>query len=100
VYYFELEQENAMLDNLTRRESLQSLAGMAALWTPAANSLAVRAFNAEGQPAGEAQLKSLLLIDAEGRPFEHLPQVTGPGTATIGVPAVEFQVMMMLPVLI
>src|SRR6187399_12652 len=85
--------------DLSRREMLvQSFAGMVV--TPfvstAAGSLTVRAFDPAGKPAGARQLASLLLVDADGRPFELLPQLKGDGVCTIALPNRDFQLMMRL----
>jgi endo-1,4-beta-xylanase len=87
-----------MFDMLNRREALQSFAGMAASWSAAGSTLTARAFDTEGKPAGSALLGSLLLNNAEGRPFELLPQVKGDGAVTIGLPNQKFELAMLLPV--
>ena len=81
-----------------RREVLWSLAGIAPLWSAAGAALTARAFDPEGRPASPAQLESLLLNNADGRPFELLPQLKGEGTVTIGVPGQKFELTMLLPV--
>lgn len=86
---------------VTRREALvRSLAGMATPFEAAAagSTLTVRAFDPEGKPAGPRQLQSLLLIDAEGRPFELVPQLKGDGVCSIALPSRDFQLMMRLKV--
>jgi GH35 family endo-1,4-beta-xylanase len=88
-------------NDLTRRDMLvQSFAGIvvAPLLPRSAASLTARAFDADGRPAAARQLESLLLIDADGRPFELLPQMKGDGVCTIDLPDRDFQVMMRLPV--
>jgi endo-1,4-beta-xylanase len=82
----------------SRREALQAFTGMAPLWSAAGATLTARAFDPEGKPAGTAQLGSLLLNSAEGRPFELLPKTTGGGTVTIGLPGQNFELAMLLPV--
>jgi len=87
--------------SVSRRQALvQSLAGLATPFLAAAagGALTVRAFDAAGKPAGSRQLESLLLIDADGRPFELLPQLKGDGVCTIALPSRDFQVMMRLQV--
>ncbi len=65
---------------------------------PASSPVTVRAFDASGAAAKEDLLNTLLLTNADGRPFELLPTVRGDGMATIEVPAEKFEVMMVLPV--
>ena len=89
------------LTGVTRREALvQSLAGVAIPLVAAAagSALTARAFDPEGKPAGPRQMQSLLLVDAEGRPFELLPQQKGDGVCTIALPGRDFQLMMRLKV--
>src|SRR5512135_1537068 len=89
------------LNSLTRREALvQSFAGVATPLVAAAagSSLTARAFDPDGKPAGPRQMQSLLLIDAEGRPFELLPQMKGDGVCTIALPSRDFELMMRLKV--
>jgi GH35 family endo-1,4-beta-xylanase len=87
---------------VNRRQALVGcVAGMATPLVAAAaasRTLTVKAFDPEGKPAAVRQLETLLLIDAEGRPFELLPKQKGEGVCTIELPAKEFQVMMRLKV--
>src|SRR3954469_6499780 len=87
-------------ESMNRRQMLvQSLAGLATPFLYAAgNTLTARAFDPDGKPAGPRQMTSLLLIDAEGRPFELLPQQQGNGVCSIALPNQNFQVMMRLQV--
>jgi GH35 family endo-1,4-beta-xylanase len=90
-----------MYNMMSRRESLQSFAGMAAAWNlsgAAADTMTARAFDAMGKPASAEYLKSLLLFNVEGRPYELLPQVKADGTITIGLPKQKFEISMLLPV--
>ena len=92
---------NRSLKGVTRREALvQSLAGVAIplVASAAGSALTARAFDPAGKPAGPRQMQSLLLIDAEGRPFELLPQQKGDGVCTIALPSRDFQLMMRLKV--
>ena len=43
-------------------------------------------------------MQSLLLIDADARPFELVPQLKGDGACSIALPNKKFQLMMRLPV--
>jgi GH35 family endo-1,4-beta-xylanase len=87
-----------MFQTFNRRTALQSLAGMAPLWAAAGATLTCRAFDATGKPAGSAQLESLLLTNADGRPFELAPQIKGEGAVSIALPNQKFELMMRLPV--
>ena len=89
------------LNHVSRRQALaQALAGVATPYLAAAagGTLTARAFDPDGKPAGPRQLQSLLLIDAEGRPFELAPQSKGEGVCTITLPSRDFQLMMRLKV--
>ncbi|MEO8596929.1 MAG: endo-1,4-beta-xylanase [Candidatus Solibacter sp.] len=83
-----------------RQLLLQSLAGLATplIAAAASGTLTARAFAPDGKPADKRQLESLLLIDADGRPFELLPQWKSDGVCTIALPDREFQLMMRLKV--
>ena len=89
---------------LNRREVLQSLAAVAATSTwklsaaSASKRMTAHAFDAEGRPAGSDYLKSLLLFNADGKPWELLPQAKGDGTLTIDLPSEAFEFSMLLPV--
>jgi len=76
--------------------------GAAALATygaaAAERSLRLRVFDASGAPAAAELVKSLLLIDAAGRPFELLPRAGAGGLIEIGVPDGKFEIVMTLPV--
>ncbi len=87
-----------MTGKMNRREALQSIAAAAPFLSAADRALTVRAFDPSGRPAGRRQMESLLLINADGRPFELLPQLKGEGTATIALPPEKFQLMMRLGV--
>jgi GH35 family endo-1,4-beta-xylanase len=90
-----------MFEHPSRREALHTMAAAMAvpLQTVAASgTLRATAFDADGQPAGSRQLDSLLLIDADGRPFEIIPRQLGNGVSTLALPRGTFQVMMRLPV--
>ncbi len=83
---------------LTRREALRSFAAAVPLWGAAGGVLTARAFDPAGKPAGSRQLESLLLINADGRPFELVPQIQGDGIVTIAQPNQKYELMMRLPV--
>lgn len=90
-----------MLEPLNRRRVLQSLAAVAASWPEAAaagETLTATAFDPAGKPAASRQMETLLLIDADSRPFELVPQLKGDGVCTIALPNQNFQLMMRLPV--
>jgi endo-1,4-beta-xylanase len=90
-----------VLENLNRRKAIQSLAAMAASASTASaagRTLTARAFDPAGKPAASRQMETLLLIDADSRPFELIPQQKGDGVCTIALPAQNFQLMMRLPV--
>ena len=79
-------------------ESIRALGDGPGTADAAGSTLTVRAFDPEGKPAGLRQLQSLLLIDADGRPFELTPQMKGDGVCTIGLPSRDFEAMMRLKV--
>jgi endo-1,4-beta-xylanase len=85
---------------MNRRQLLRQAgaAAVAATSLNAAGTLQARAFDAEGTPAGPGRLGSLLLMDANGRPFELLPKLQDAGAAAIGTPRDKFELMMVLGV--
>jgi hypothetical protein len=84
---------------LGRREFLGGAAALATYGAAAAErSLRLRVFDASGAPAAAELVKSLLLIDAAGRPFELLPRAGAGGLIEIGVPDGKFEIVMTLPV--
>jgi GH35 family endo-1,4-beta-xylanase len=79
-----------------RRQFLEAAAALG--MTGGAERLRLRAFAPSGAPAGRELLDSLLLLDANGRPFELLPQPASDGALEIGLPDGRFEIMMTLPV--
>src|SRR5271157_6123879 len=79
-----------------RRQFLEAAAALG--MTGGAERLRLRAFAPSSAPAGRELLDSLLLLDANGRPFELLPRPTSDGALEIGLPDDRFEIMMTLPV--
>ena len=82
---------------LSRRQLLQAGA-VASVANAGGDVLRVRTFDAAGKAAPPGLLGSLLATDANGRPFELLPQSGSDGTATLALPAEKFELTMVLPV--
>jgi hypothetical protein len=83
---------------MTRRDVMRGAALATGVAAAAPGAVQFRAFDAAGAPAGAAVLNSLLLTDTDGRAFELLPKVEGPGVVSIPLPDRKFEAMMVLPV--